>query len=179
MIFEKKIIDGTCLIKPEINEDYRGSFFRTYCKDEFKKAGISFAPIQTSQSHNIEKGTIRGLHYQKSPYEEDKLVSCIKGKIFDVIVDLRIHSKTFKKWLSFELSEKNHYALFIPKGCAHGFQTLTNNTVVQYNISVKYVPKASKGIRYNDPILHIVWPINIGIISDKDKKLPFINSKIK
>lgn len=172
MIFEKTLIPKVFLIKPLIHKDIRGSFFRTYCKSEYKHIGINFAPLQTSQSYNKRKGTIRGLHFQTHPKEEQKIVLCVKGAIYDVIVDLRKNSPTYLKWLATTLSEKNHYSLFIPKGCAHGYQTLTDDCIVDYYISNNYSMSHQSGILWNDKRLSIPWPIKKNIIiSDKDREL--------
>ena len=117
-------------------------------------------------------GTLRGIHYQTYPHEEDKLVRCTRGRIFDVVVDLRPNSKTYKKWMGVELSEENYRMIYIPKGIAHGFQTLEDNTEVFYQISDEYMPNYSKGIRWNDPTFDIEWPIDSPIMSQRDKEYP-------
>lgn len=173
--FKKTGLSGVYEIQPIIQQDNRGSFFRTYCRKEFSKHDITFIPVQTSTSFSSKKGTIRGLHYQKSPHAEDKMVRCVRGKIFDVIIDLRKHSATYKKWVAIELSEKNYRAIYIPQGCAHGFQTLTDQCTVEYQMSEYYVSPLSTGIRWNDSTLGIPWPIKNAILSQKDKNLPFID----
>ena len=172
MIFTKLEIDGAYLIEPEPYNDNRGFFARGFCKKELKdKTGIDFDVCQANISYNIKKGTIRGMHYQIPPYEEQKIVSCVKGAIFDVVLDLRKDSKTYLKWLGFELSEDNYKMLLIPKGCAHGFQSLVDNTVLNYKVDQYFNPAADSGVRYNDPLINIDFPIKTDItISDKDKK---------
>jgi len=131
--------------------------------------------VQSSISFNNKKYTLRGMHYQTNPYEEEKLVRCSKGKIFDVIIDIRKNSKTFKKWIGVELSEKNLRMIYIPKGMAHGFLTLEGNTEIVYQISQYYSLEHSNGIRWNDPKFSIKWPNEISILSEKDKNYPDFN----
>ena len=168
MIFSETKLSGAYVIDIEKKEDERGFFARTMDIQKNKELGVDSNIIQSSISYNIKKGTIRGMHYQIEPYEEAKFVRCTKGKIFDVIVDLRKNSKTFKKWISVELSELNHKILYVPKGFAHGFQTLEDNTEVYYQISEFYNPAYSNGIRWDDPVFGIKWPLNNPIISEKD-----------
>jgi dTDP-4-dehydrorhamnose 3,5-epimerase len=168
MIFTETKLSGAYVIEIEKIEDERGFFARTFDKNEFSKIGLDSEFIQSSISINNKRGTIRGMHYQNKPYEESKIVRCTKGKIFDVIIDLRPNSKTFKEWFSVELSEENHKMLYVPKGFAHGFQTLENNTKILYNISQFYHPESSKGVRWNDEIFRIKWPLKVSLISEKD-----------
>ena len=175
MIFTKTKIFGVYIIEPEKFEDERGFFTRTFDKNEFIKMKLDSEFVQSSISQNKKKGTIRGMHYQTKPYEESKIVRCVKGKIFDVIIDLRLNSKTFKEWLSVELSEDNYKMLYIPKGFAHGFQTLENNTEVYYEITEVYDKKSSRGIKWNDPTFNINWPLDISLISEKDNNCGFFN----
>ena len=167
MIFIKTEIDGVFALKPEPNRDKRGYFQRLYDASEFKKKKIKFNFVQVNQSMSRNAGTIRGIHMQKSPKSEDKLVQCIKGSIFDVIIDLREDSKTYGKWIG-EVLEANKKMIFIPKGCAHGFQTLTKNAIVLYQASEYYLPDYEIGIRWNDPYFNIKWPIKKVIVSKKD-----------
>jgi dTDP-4-dehydrorhamnose 3,5-epimerase len=176
MIFSETHLTGSYLIEIEKIEDGRGFFTRTFDKNEFIKMELDSEFVQSSISQNKKKGTIRGMHYQTKPYEENKIVRCVKGKIFDVIIDLRLNSKTFKEWLSVELSEDNYKMLYIPKGFAHGFQTLENNTEVYYEITEVYNKKSSRGIKWNDPTFNINWPLDISIISEKDKNFSFFNN---
>jgi dTDP-4-dehydrorhamnose 3,5-epimerase len=149
--------------------DNRGSFRRHFCKNELKKKKINFKVIQSNISENFHKGTLRGFHYQISPFGEAKYLSCLKGEIFDIVVDLRKNSKTYLKWKSFLLKENDYKSLHVPKGCAHAFITLKKNTIVHYYCSQKYSPKHERGIRYNDPSFNFQWPIKIKHISEKDK----------
>ncbi len=170
MKFTKTNFDNVYLIEIEKSKDERGFFARTFDSNFFKEKGLVSEFIQSSISNNIKKGTIRGMHYQVDPYAETKLVTCTSGKIFDVLIDLRSESKTFKKWQSFELDSKNYSSLYIPEGIAHGFQTLEDNSVLSYNISNIYKPEFSKGIRWNDPLFRIDWPLKSTIISKKDQE---------
>lgn len=169
MIFTKTKLDGAYVIDIEKKEDDRGFFARTFCADEFLENGLSINFVQANTSFNNKKGTIRGMHFQKSPYEEDKLVRCTKGSVFDVIIDLRKNSPTYKQWFGAELSEGNRRALFVPKGFAHGYLTLEDNSEVTYLVTQFYNPNADSGVRFNDPVFAINWPIEPTVISEKDK----------
>jgi dTDP-4-dehydrorhamnose 3,5-epimerase len=168
VIFTQLQLPGAFLINPEPIEDERGFFARSFCVDEFKKHSIEFSCKQCNISYNSKKGTLRGMHYQCAPFEEAKIVSCIRGSIYDVIVDIRPDSPTFKKWAAQELSAQNHSMLFVPKGFAHGFQTLTDDAEVFYMMSEFYHPECSRGIRWDDTKAIISWPIPLKIISPKD-----------
>jgi dTDP-4-dehydrorhamnose 3,5-epimerase len=157
------------LIALEPNVDERGAFTRVYCAREFADAGLPTAFVQHSISRNARKGTVRGLHFQKPPHEEDKIVRVSRGAIFDVIVDLRPASPTYRKWEGFELSVSNDRELYVPKGFAHGFQTLADDTEVHYLISPGYEPGAGSGVRFDDPAFGIAWPLPVASISEKDK----------
>jgi dTDP-4-dehydrorhamnose 3,5-epimerase len=161
-------LNGVFVIEPKKLEDERGFFARIFDKKEFSKRNLVSEFVQSSISYNKKKGTIRGMHYQSKPYEESKIVGCTKGKFFDVIIDLRPYSKTFKKWFSIELSADNYEMLYIPNGFAHGFQTLADNTEVFYQISQYHMPNYSKGILWNDENFNIRWPLKPSIISKKD-----------
>ena len=176
MFIETKF-NGVFLIEPKKLEDERGFFARTFDIEEFSKRQLISKYVQSSISFNKKKGTIRGMHYQTKPYEETKIIRCTRGKIFDVIVDLRPDSKTFKEWLSVELSEDNYKMLYVPKGFAHGFQTLDDNTEVFYQISQYYMQDFSKGVFYRDDTIKINWPLPPSIISKKDLSYPFFNTK--
>lgn len=169
MIFTETKLSGVYVIEIEKIEDERGFFARTFDKDEFSKIGLDSKFVQSSISLNKKKGTIRGMHYQLKPYEEIKIVKCTKGRIFDVIIDLRPDSKTFKEWLSVELSEDNYKMLYVPKGFAHGFQTLEDNCEIFYQISEQYNEKYSSSVKWNNPEVSIDWPLKISNISDRDK----------
>jgi len=168
MIFTETKLLGAYIIDIEKCEDERGFFARTWDSKKCSEIGLNPNLVQCNISFNIKKGTVRGMHFQKSPYEEDKIVRCTKGKIFDVIIDLRNDSPTFTKWEGFELSEKNHKMLYIPKGFAHGFQTMEENSEVFYQMSEYFMPEYASGLIWNDPAFKIVWPLPISIISKKD-----------
>ena len=155
----------------ELNKigDERGFFARTWCEKEFANKNLTSRMLQANTSYSKDKGTLRGLHYQVSPHEEAKLMRCIKGAIFDVAVDLRPESKTYKKWFGIELTESNRKMLFIPEGFAHGYQTLVENTEAFYMSSAFYAPEAERGLRWNDPAIGINWPITDELnITEKD-----------
>lgn len=176
MIISELAIEGAFLIKREPNRDERGYFARFYCEKEFQAAGIQMEIRQMNLCVNEQRGTLRGLHFQKGIYAEDKVVSCTRGVIYDVFVDVRKNSPTYLKYCACELSEDNGNMLFIPKGCAHGYVTLDENCQLFYLMSEFYVPEAVAGYRYDDPAFGIEWPLTEGlIISQKDKALPFIN----
>jgi dTDP-4-dehydrorhamnose 3,5-epimerase len=168
-------INGAYLIELEEHIDERGSFARQFCKKEFAAVGIDFDIKQCNISKNNKAGTLRGLHYQKEPYSEIKIVQCVKGSCFDVIVDVRQDSPTYLKWLSFELSERNNRMLYIPPGAAHGFQTLEDDTTLFYQLGEFFMPDYYKGIRWNDPKIGIKWPDCANrIINERDKNYEFL-----
>lgn len=154
-------------IEPAIDE--RGFFARTFCREEFASHGLETDFSQISLSHSTLRGTLRGLHYQAEPYGEVKVVRCIRGAVFDVVVDLRPNSPTYRRWVGRELSETNHSALYIPKGLAHGFLTLTDSSELEYQITVAYVPASARGVRWNDPAFGIVWPQMPKVMSMRDQ----------
>lgn len=162
-------LSGAFLIEPEPISDERGSFARTFCRQEFKENGLNPHLEQCSFSYNLKKGTVRGMHFQRDPHAEAKLVRCTQGKIYDVIIDLRPESSTYKKWEGVILSGANRCMLYIPEGFAHGFQTLEDNTEVFYQISSVFVPEAASGVRWNDPVFGIEWPEKVSVISQKDQ----------
>jgi len=170
MIFEETKLKGAFIIEPERLEDERGFFARTFCQKEFENRGLNPKVAQCNISFNKQKGTLRGMHYQAAPYEEAKLVRCTKGAIYDVIIDLRPCSHTFKKWLAVNLTAENCRMLYIPEGFAHGFQTIETNTEVFYQMSEFYHPESARGIRWNDPVFGIEWRIENPIISTKDQQ---------
>ena len=170
--FEKQAIKDVILITPEFFEDSRGFFMETYKKSEFKKNGICEEFVQDNHSKS-SKGVLRGLHYQIEPYAQSKIIRCIKGKIFDVAVDIRKNSKTFAKYVKVELSENNKKMLYIPKGFAHGFVALSDNVEVVYKTQKEYNFEYEKGIIWNDSDININWEINFNpILSEKDRKHP-------
>jgi len=173
LIFKKLGIEGAFRIEPEPFADTRGVFRRSFCEKEFKKHGLTSNVSQSNISENHHKFTLRGFHYQTDPHSEAKTMMCLSGSVYDIIVDLRPKSPSYLKWESIELTQKNRWALHIPKGCANSFLTLSNNTVMVYYSSNQYEPKFEKGIRYNDPLFDFKWPIkNPKHISEKDANWP-------
>jgi dTDP-4-dehydrorhamnose 3,5-epimerase len=149
--------------------DERGSFARVFCAGEFRDAGLPTDFVQHSISRNRLRGTLRGMHFQAAPHEEAKIVRCARGAIFDVIIDLRPGSPTYRRWQGFELTETNNRQLYIPKGFAHGFQTLTDDAEIHYLISAFYEPSAGSGVRFDDPAFGIAWPLPVSTMSEKDR----------
>ena len=172
MIFTEAELSGVFIIEPKPIEDERGFFARTVCTDEFAVQGLPNHWPQQNIAFNHARGTLRGMHYQRESAAEIKLVRATRGAIYDVIIDLRPESKTYKKWLGVTLSEDNHKMLYIPKGFAHGYITLTDRAEIHYLVSHPYVPNSEGGVRYNDPAFGIVWPIEPTLISEKDKSWP-------
>jgi len=167
-------IPGTYLISNDVHNDNRGTFENVFREKDFEDLGIEFSIKQVNLSRNTQEGTLRGLHFQKHPSMEAKVVNCIVGKIFDVMVDLRPDSQFFGFWQSVIL-EPTQDAVVIPQGVAHGFQTLTENCVVQYLHSCEYVPNLSGGLKFDDPSINISWPQNVSVISEKDRSLPTLD----
>ena len=172
MRFYETQIKGAFLIEPEKNKDERGFFARVWCQRDFEEHGLNPRLVQCSISFNKKKGTLRGMHYQAVPFAEAKLVRCTRQSIYDVIVDLRPESLTFKQHLAVVLSAENHKMLYVPEGCAHGFQTLEDNAEVFYQMSEFYSPEHCRGVRWNDPAFGIVWPIADPIMLERDKSYP-------
>ena len=169
MIFEKTAIAGVYLIKLEPHTDERGFFARSFAAKDFAAAGLITSFPECNYSYNKRKGTLRGMHYQLAPYEEVKIVTCVKGAIYDVALYIREGSATYGKWLGFELTEDNHYMLYIDKGIAHGFQTLADDTMIYYQMGEVYNAASARTIAYNDPRFGIRWQLPITNISPKDK----------
>lgn len=163
---------GPLLVELEPIRDDRGFFARTWCQREWTQQGLDAQLVQCSLSHNARRGTVRGMHFQRTPHEETKLVRCCRGTIHDVIVDVRPQSPTRGRWQGFELTADNGRALYIPPGFAHGFQTLVDDTDVFYMISNWYEPTSAAGVRWDDPAFGIRWPLPISVISDKDRSYP-------
>ena len=163
---------GVWIIKPQVFQDERGFFLESYSQKKFQEQGIEVNFVQDNHSKSVKKGVLRGLHFQNPPYTQAKLVRVVKGSVFDVIVDLRKDSETFGQWEGFTLSADNFDMLFIPKGFAHGFCTLEDNTEFLYKTDEFYAPESEKGILWNDPDLKISWPIENPIINDRDKHWP-------
>ena len=174
MIFHDTQLADAILIETPPFKDDRGSFRRTYCQSEFADHGLPVDWVQQNLSTTSQSGSIRGMHFQIGASQEDKLVRCLQGSIFDVIVDIRQDSATFMKWQGFELSATNEKQLLVPKGFAHGFQTLEPNCVVSYLVSSPYDPGAERGLRHDDPAIAIQWPLMATEISEKDRNWPLL-----
>lgn len=172
MRFTQTPIPGAYVLEMERKEDERGYFARSWCADEFRNMGLEDRIAQCSVSFNHRRGTVRGMHYQLRPHEEAKVVRCTRGRIFDVIVDIRPQSARFGEAFSIELNSANGTMLYIPEGVAHGFQTLEDRTEVFYQIATPYHPESAGGFRWNDKAFHISWPLAITIISDRDRTFP-------
>ncbi len=172
MIYSETPITGVFFVDIEQHVDERGFFARTWCAREFEEQGLNPCLVQASISSSHRRGTLRGIHYQAAPYEEDKLVRCTHGSIFDVIIDLRPESETYLRHFGSVLRAEDYRAFYIPKGCAHGFQTLTDNAQVLYHMSEVYVPDAGRGVRWNDPTFEIEWPISDPILHNRDASYP-------
>jgi dTDP-4-dehydrorhamnose 3,5-epimerase len=179
MIFSPTPLQGSYVVRPQPVRDERGWFARTYCSKEFRQIGHSSEWVQLNHSFTAKKGTIRGMHYQLPPFKEIKLVRCINGKIFDVIIDIRAGSPTFLRSFSTELSSTNMDMLYIPAGFAHGFQTLTDDCELVYHHSQFYTPAAEAGIKYDDPTVNIHWPLPLTAVSDRDNSHPLLNENFK
>lgn len=169
MIFRKTKIRGVIVIDLEKLEDERGFFARTFCQREFLARGLNPRVVQCNTSFNKHKGTLRGLHFQAAPYQEAKLVRCIQGAIYDVVVDLRPDSPSYKMYDSFELTAENRTMLYVPEGVAHGFQTLRPDSEVFYQMSESYVQQAARGVRWDDPAFGISWPPGERMINERDR----------
>ena len=173
MIFEETRLKGAFVITIEKIEDKLGFFARSWCKKEFEFHGLVSTIVQSNLSFNKKAGTLRGMHYQVAPFEETKLFRCTKGVIYEVIIDLRVGSPTYKQWIGVELTEHNYKMLYVPEGFAHGFQTLKDNTEVIYHVSQFYSQEHERGIRWDDPFFNIEWPeAEERIISEKDRSWP-------
>jgi dTDP-4-dehydrorhamnose 3,5-epimerase len=179
VIFTETILKGSFVIDLEPRGDSRGWFARTYCKNEFAAIGHTKEWVQLNHSFSSQKGTLRGMHFQMPPHAEIKMVRCISGAVYDVIVDLRKDSDTFLKWFGVELSAENKKMIYIPEGFAHGFQTLTDNAELIYHHSEFYSASAEAGILYNDKATGIEWPLPVAEISERDTKHPVIDQTFK
>lgn len=173
-----EFIENVHEIKSEKFNDKRGSFLSCFKENEelFKKVWLDKKICQINLSLTTKKGTIRGLHYQEKPYQESKLIRCLRGKVWDVVIDLRKNSKTYKKWFSLELCSSKNNAIFIPEGCAHGFQSLQDNCELLYIHSNNYKPLHERGIKWDDPIIKVSWPLNLAEISDRDNSFPYLEA---
>ncbi|MGB7949258.1 MAG: dTDP-4-dehydrorhamnose 3,5-epimerase, partial [Candidatus Binatia bacterium] len=172
MIFSETKLQGAFIIDPQKLEDDRGFFARSWCQREAAAYGLHPQWVQCNVSFNKKKATLRGMHYQCAPSEEAKLVRCTRGAIYDVIIDLRPTSSTYRKWLAVELTAENRRMLYIPEGFAHGFLTLDDNTEIFYQMAEFYVPACARGVRWNDSAFGIKWPMEASVISDKDRNYP-------
>jgi len=178
MIFTETDLKGAFIIEIKKIEDERGFFGRSWCRREMEEHGLKGEIVQANTSFSNKKGTLRGMHYQVPPYEEAKIIRCVRGAIYDVIIDLRPGSSTYKKWVGTELSCDNYKMLYVPEGFAHGFLTLTDNVEVYYNVTAFYTPGAERGIRWNDSSFNIKWPFEPVVISSKDKGHPDFTEQI-
>ncbi len=168
MTFTETRLKGVFLVEPQRLEDERGFFARTFSQEEFEAHGLKSRFVQCSISFNRSRGTLRGMHYQLAPYTEAKLVSCVRGAIFDAVIDLRPESPTYCRWFAAELSAETYKMLYVPEGCAHGFQTLEDDAVVFYQISEVYHPECARGVRWDDPAFRIPWPLPPSLMSPTD-----------
>jgi dTDP-4-dehydrorhamnose 3,5-epimerase len=174
MIFTKTSLEGAFVIEIQKLEDERGFFARTFCQREFQEHGLNPNMAQCNVSYNKTKGTLRGMHFQHAPVQEAKLIRCLRGSVFDVAVDLREGSPTFGRWHGVELNERNEREFFIPEGFAHGFQTLTDDAELLYQHTMPYTPGSEGGVRFDDPMIAIAWPLPVTVVSDRDLRLPTI-----
>jgi dTDP-4-dehydrorhamnose 3,5-epimerase len=178
MRFTETDISGAKVIDPSPHEDHRGRFMRAWCVHEFADHGINFQPVQANMGFSFRKGTIRGMHFQEAPALEAKLVRCTRGSIFDVVLDLRPESATYGKWYGADLSAENGRMLYVPERCAHGYQTLQEDTEMYYVASQFYTPSAVRGVRYDDPEFDIRWPLAATAVSEQDRSWPLNRSRI-
>src|SRR4051812_9078418 len=174
MIFSATPLDGLYVIEPERRIDDRGYFARTMCRTEFEGHNLACDFVQANESFNRASGTLRGMHYQREPHAETKLVRCVQGAIFDVVIDLRRGSATYRRWKGFDLTAENGRSLYIPGGFAHGYITLADDTTVDYQVSNFYAPEAAAGVRYDDPAISIEWPLPAAFISAQDQRWPLL-----
>jgi dTDP-4-dehydrorhamnose 3,5-epimerase len=172
MKFTETKLKGAFIVEIEKLTDDRGFFGRSWCRKEFEAYGLTSRVVQTNVSFNRKKATLRGMHYQIAPHQESKLIRCTRGAIYDVIIDLRSELPTYKQWVGVELTADNYSMLFVPEGFSHGFMTLMDNTEITYQVSEFYTPGSEKGIRFNDPTVRIRWPLEVSVISDKDRTWP-------
>jgi dTDP-4-dehydrorhamnose 3,5-epimerase len=176
VIFSETKLKGAFVIEIQKLTDNRGFFARSWCQNEFSEHGLTARILQVNISYNIKKGTLRGMHYQATPYEETKLVRCTKGAIYDVIIDLRPDSPTYSQWIGVHLTADNYKMLYVPENFAHGFQVLEDNTEATYQVSQFYTPGSERGIRWDDPKFGIDWPMEVRVISEKDESWPLYSA---
>jgi dTDP-4-dehydrorhamnose 3,5-epimerase len=176
MILEATSLAGVLMVRPGPHADNRGLFARTYCRETFASAGVDFTPLQMSTSFNRVAGTLRGLHWQEAPHGEAKLVRVTRGAMFDVAVDLRPASRTYKQWFGLEITAENRLSLLIPRGFAHGFVTFEDETEVAYAIDTPYAPAAARGARFDEPAFNIEWPVAPSVVGERDLAWPAFES---
>lgn len=179
MFFTKTEVAGARIIDPSPYHDERGRFMRAWCMRELEEQGILFHPVQANMQFSPSKGTIRGLHLQIAPALEAKLVRCTRGAVFDVAVDLRPSSSTFGKWCGVELTPENGRMLYVPENCAHGYQSIEENSEVMYLTSAFYAPASCRGARFDDPAFGVQWPLPVSLISEQDRNWPLMHSFIE
>ena len=172
MKFTETPIGGVLLIDLDPIEDERGFFARTYCEEEFRRLGLEPHIAQSSMSWNARSGTVRGMHYQRDPHGEVKLVRCTSGAVHDIVIDLRRESPTFRRWFGADLTARNRRMLYIPQGIAHGYQSLENETEIIYSMSTPYCPEAAAGVRWDDPAFAVRWPLDVTVIAERDRTYP-------
>jgi dTDP-4-dehydrorhamnose 3,5-epimerase len=172
--FTEAGIAGVWVIDPSPHGDERGRFMRAWCAREFAEHGINFVPVQANMGFSVTKGTVRGMHFQQAPALEAKLVRCTRGSMFDVALDARPESPSYGKWYSAELSAENGRMLYLPEGCAHGYQTLEESTEMYYMTSEYYTPSAVRGVRFDDPAFGIRWPLAATVLSEQDRNWPLV-----
>ncbi len=165
-------IEGAWVVDPTPHQDSRGRFFRAWCAREFQEHGVDFVPVQANMGFSVTTGTVRGMHFQVAPALEAKLVRCTRGAMFDIVLDLRPGSPTFRQWYGVELTPENGRMLFVPENCAHGYQTLVPDTEMYYMTSANYAPDAARGVRFDDPAFAIQWPLPVTIVSEQDQNWP-------
>ncbi len=176
MRFTVTKVKGACTIELEQHQDHRGFFARSWCRNEFAAHGLNPLIAQINVGYTAKKAGVRGLHYQGAPNQEAKTVRCTRGAIFDVAVDLRPDSPTFKQWVGVELTADNRRMLYVPEGCAHGYQSLVDDTEIEYLATALYAPEAARGVRFDDPAFGVSWPLPVGVISDADRAWPDFQS---
>ena len=172
MLFRETSVSGARVIDPSPHQDDRGRFMRVWCTREFTEHGIDFLPVQSNMGLSLKKGTTRGMHFQNAPALEAKLVRCTRGRMFDVVLDLRPESSSHGQWFGVELSPENGSMLYVPERCAHGYQTLEDNTEMYYMTSQVYTPAAASGVRFDDPAFGIRWPLAATVVSEQDRNWP-------
>jgi dTDP-4-dehydrorhamnose 3,5-epimerase len=175
MRFTETSVVAARVIDPTPHEDERGRFMRAWCAREFAEQGIQFTPVQANMGLSVRKGTTRGMHFQTAPALEAKLVRCTRGVMFDVVLDLRPESQSYRQWYGVELSADNGRMLYIPEGCAHGYQTLEDATEMHYMASEVYTPNAATGVRFDDPAFGIRWPLAATVVSEQDRNWPLVS----